>query len=270
MAKLRTIAANAFRQDISTITAPKIEFDDGRYTVRFAQTEDEIDAALRLRFEVFNLELNEGFEASYINERDEDKFDQTCHHLIVVEKESEKVIGTYRVITLEMAKSAFGFYSSGEFTLESLPPDVLSQSLEIGRACIAFEHRNKRVLFLLWRGLAMYLLARQKRYFFGCCSLSSQDFTEGTKAMRQLVRNGFLHSELKVSPRPKYTAKKEDFLTEDDGNDIKIPKLFDTYLRIGAKICGEPVIDRNFKTIDFFVIVDIQTMSKKHFKMLFC
>jgi putative hemolysin len=268
MAKLQTIAANPL--SISALSAPKIEFDEGRYAVRFAQTEEEIDAALRLRFEVFNLELNEGFEASYINERDEDKFDKTCHHLIILEKESAKVIGTYRIITLEMAKSAFGFYSSGEFTLESLPLDVLAQSLEIGRACIAREHRNKRVLFLLWRGLAMYLLAQRKRYFFGCCSLSSQDFTEGKKALRQLVGNGFLHSELRVAPRPEYKAKPEDFLTEDDGAEMKIPKLFDTYLRIGAKICGEPVIDRNFKTIDFFIVVDIQTMSEKHYKMLFC
>jgi putative hemolysin len=115
----------------------------------------------------------------------------------------------------------------------------------------------------------MYLLACRKRYFFGCCSLSSQDFTEGKKALRQLVREGFLHPELSVSPRPKFTAKAEDFLTKDDRSDIKIPKLFDTYLRVGAKICGEPVIDRNFKTIDFFVIVDIQKMSEKHFKMFF-
>src|SRR5687768_10347105 len=103
------ITTNSSRREVSAAfetpfcigDAPTAEFSEGRYVVRFARTEEEIDAALRLRFEVFNLELNEGLEASYINERDEDKFDQTCHHLIVLEKSGGAVIGTYRVRTLE-------------------------------------------------------------------------------------------------------------------------------------------------------------------------
>lgn len=263
------VTANLVSPRFSTLSAPHIEFDEDRYIVRFARTEKEIDAALRLRFEVFNLELNEGLEASFITGRDEDKFDKTCHHLIVLEKENGKVVGTYRVRTLEMAQSAFGFYSSNEFAIENFPLEVLHQSLEIGRACIAREYRNKRVLFLLWKGLARYLTESRKRYFFGCCSLSSQDFTEGQKAYRQLVRDGFLHADLHVSPRKDYLPVPDDFLTEDDGQDTKIPKLFETYLRIGAKICGEPVIDRNFKTIDFLVIVDTQNLPEKYFRMFF-
>lgn len=263
------VTANPFTSYFSATSVPLIEFDEGRYVVRFARTEEEVDAALRLRFEVFNLELNEGLEASFITGRDEDKFDKTCHHLIVLEKENEKVVGTYRVRTLEMAQSAFGFYSSTEFTIESFPLKILCQSLEIGRACIARENRNKKVLFLLWKGLAKYLTENRKRYLFGCCSIPSQDFTEGQKAYRQLVRDGFLHPDLHVSPREDYLATSDDFLTEDDGQDTKIPKLFETYLRIGAKICGEPVIDRNFKTIDFLVIVDTQNLPGKYFKMFF-
>ncbi|MEP6902260.1 MAG: GNAT family N-acyltransferase [Actinomycetota bacterium] len=250
-------------------TAPPKQFSEGRYTVRFAKNDEEIDAALRLRFEVFNLELNEGLEASFINERDEDEFDKTCHHLIVVENETEKIVGTYRVRTMEMAQSAFGFYSAGEFAVEDLPYRVLAESIETGRACIAREHRNSRVLFLLWKGLAMYMTENRKRYVFGCCSLPTQDCAEGMRAMRGLVRDGFLHEHLCVAPREDYVCRTEDFLSEDSGSDIKLPRLFDTYLRIGAKICGEPVIDRQFKTIDFFVIVDIKIMSDKYFKMFF-
>src|SRR5690348_300289 len=94
---------------LSALTrAPATEFCESLYTVRFARSEAEVDAALRLRFEVFNLELNEGLEASFITERDEDEFDKTCHHLIVVENASGRVVGTYRVRTMEMAKSAYG------------------------------------------------------------------------------------------------------------------------------------------------------------------
>ena len=249
--------------------APAKEFRENLYTVRFARSETEVDAALRLRFEVFNLELNEGLEASFINERDEDEFDKTCHHLLVIENASGKIVGTYRVRTMEMAQSAFGFYSAGEFAVEDLPYEVLAESLEIGRACIAREHRNSRVLFLLWKGLAMYMTDKRKRYLFGCCSLSTQDCAEGMRAMRQLVEGGFLHDSLRVAPREDYLCRAEDFLSEDSDEKVKIPKLFETYLRIGARICGEPVIDRQFKTIDFFVIVDIKNIPDKYFRMFF-
>lgn len=249
--------------------APVREFRENLYTVRFARREEEVDAALRLRFEVFNLELNEGLEASFINQRDEDEFDKTCHHLIVVENASGKIVGTYRVRTMEMAQSAFGFYSAGEFAVEDLPYEVLAESLETGRACIAREHRNSRVLFLLWKGLAMYMSEKRKRYVFGCCSLSTQDCAEGMRALRQLVRDGFLHANLRVAPRADYVCRAEDFLSADSGDNIKLPKLFETYLRIGAKVCGEPVIDRQFKTIDFFVIVDVKNIPGKYFKMFF-
>ncbi|MBK8809888.1 MAG: GNAT family N-acetyltransferase [Acidobacteria bacterium] len=256
-------------QTVHGIEPPPIEHSDDRYTVRFAATEAELDAALKLRFEIFNLELNEGLEASFINGRDEDRFDRTCLHLIVAENSTGRVVGTYRLRTIEMAGGAFGFYSSGEFTLEDLPYEVLADSVELGRACIAREHRNTRVLFLLWKGVADFISAARKRYAFGCCSLSSQDFTDGSKAMRQLARDGHVHPSLRVSPREEFKPRAADFLTDDDGSDIKIPKLFDTYLRIGALVCGEPLIDRGFKTIDFFIIVDTARLSEKYAGMFF-
>lgn len=242
---------------------------EDRYTVRFAETEAEIDEVLKRRFEVFNLELNEGFEASFINERDEDRFDRTCFHLIVIDNTSEEIVGTYRIRTIEMAGSAFGFYSADEFTIEKFPYEVLAESIELGRACIARDHRNSRVLFLLWKGVANFLRATRKRYLFGCCSLSSQDFTDGIKAMRQLRRDGSYHESLSVEPRDDFRHAPGDFLTEDDGSDIKIPKLFETYLRIGAQVCSEPVIDRSFKTIDFLVIVDTKNLPARYLQMFF-
>jgi putative hemolysin len=249
--------------------APAHEFRESLYTVRFARNEAETDAALKLRFEVFNLELNEGLEASFITERDEDEFDKTCHHLIVLENASGRVVGTYRVRTLEMARSAFGFYSASEFAVEDLPYEVLAQSLETGRACIAREHRNSRVLFLLWKGLAMYMHANAKRYLFGCCSLPTQDCRAGMRAHGQLIAGGFLHENLRVAPRAGYVCRAEDILNEDGGERVKLPKLFETYLRIGARVCGAPALDRQFKTIDFFVIVDVKNIPEKYHRMFF-
>lgn len=254
---------------IDTENLPHEAIAEGRYVARFAHTAEEIDAALRLRFEVFNLELNEGLESSYITERDEDEFDQTCHHLIVTEAATNNVVGTYRLRTVEMARGANGFYTETEFDLSFLPEAVLSASVEIGRACIDRDHRNSRVLFLLWKGLALYMTFKRKRFMFGCCSLMSQDCTEGKRALRQLTRDGHVHETLKVVPRAECACQPTDFLTTDSAEEIELPRLFGTYLRIGAKVCGEPTIDRQFKTIDFFVIFDKETVPDKYFEMLF-
>lgn len=248
---------------------PTEEFAEGKYIVRFAKTAEEIDAALKLRFSVFNLELNEGLESSFLTERDEDEFDATCHHLIVVECSTNHIVGTYRLRTLEMAKSAAGFYSSGEFRVESMPPEILASSLEIGRACIAREHRNSRVLFLLWKGLALYALKMKKRYLFGCCSLFTLDCSEGKRAGATLKALNALHPDLRVDAREECQCRPEDFLTPENTEPSELPRLFTTYLRIGAKVCGEPAIDREFKTIDFFVIFDIESISERYYQMFF-
>lgn len=252
------------------IAVPTFEFREARYRVRLANCAAEIDEALRLRFEVFNVELGEGLDASFITGRDEDRFDARCNHLIVLDNETDKVVGTYRLQTLESAGAVFNFYCAGEFELESLPPSVLAGSLEIGRACIAREHRSSRVLFLLWKGLVAYAAAKRKRYLFGCCSITSQDPADGLNAARQLTREDLFHPEYFVSARTEYECVAQDWADDLSGSDdYELPKLFRTYLRFGAKVCSRPAIDHDFKTIDFFVLFDLATMDDKHRRM-FC
>jgi putative hemolysin len=247
---------------------PAFEICEGRYLVRFARTTEELDAALRLRFEVFNLELGEGLNSSFRTGRDRDQFDEACDHLIVSESETDKVIGTYRMQTSEMAAAWSGFYTATEFDFSRLPPDMLNEGIELGRACIAQSHRNTQVLFLLWKGLATYVSYMRKRYLFGCCSLTSQDVNEGWRVTELLRTQGHLHPYLSVPPNPKYECEAND-LTLVDAKNVKLPRLFQTYLRYGAKVCSPPAIDRQFKTIDFLVLFDITQMSERAVQMFF-
>ncbi len=250
-----------------TLAPPSFEIREGHYLVRFARTREEIDAALRLRFEVFNLELGEGLNASYATGRDADEFDEVCHHLIVVDTENDRVVGTYRCQTGEMA-AAKGFYSAGEFDLSLLPAEVLLDAVELGRACVSQSHRNTQVLFLLWKGLAAYVVASRKRYLFGCCSLTSQDEGEGRRAFDLLKRHGHLHASYRVMPNAGFECRADSSAT-NEAAEVSIPKLFAIYLRFGARVCGPPAIDRLFKTIDFLVLFDIQEMSAQWRKALF-
>lgn len=241
---------------------------EGRYAVRFARTLDELDAVLKLRFEVFNLELGEGLATSYETGRDIDAFDAVCHHLIVIDQRTDEIVGTYRMQTWEMASRHSGFYSATIFDLDALPEEVLYNAFEVGRACVALAHRNTQVLFLLWRGMALYVNANRKRYLFGCSSLTSQDEREGRTVLAYLEDHGHLHPTLAVTPQPGYACGDET-LTPDPDVRVKLPKLFRIYLRHGAKVCGPPAIDRQFKTIDFLMLFDVEAMSERQVRTFF-
>ncbi len=247
---------------------PDLQMREGRYRVRFASDLDDLDEILKLRFEVFNLELGEGLETSFLTGRDFDEYDLACHHLMVIEEASGDVVGTYRIQTGAMAAEAKGFYSAAEFDLSHLPLELLEDSIELGRACIARSHRNTQALYLLWKGLAAYITHNHKRFLFGCCSLTSQNAREGKLMMDLLEREGHLHSDLYVPPQPGVECYPPGFEV-DEPLDVKVPKVFRTYLRIGAKVCGPPAIDRAFKTIDFFVIFDVLTLDIQARQMFF-
>jgi putative hemolysin len=248
---------------------PAGAIEQGRYRARFATTEAELDAILRLRFSVFNLELGEGLAASFLTGRDEDRFDRTCHHLLVEEVRDEAtVVGTYRMQTSEMAAAGSGFYSAGEFDLSALPEEVRRGAVEVGRACISRQHRNRQILFLLWKGLARYMVTNRKRYLFGCCSLTSQDGCEGLKALAHLEAAGQIHPAIHVPPQPGFECSCDGPLLASPGP-YELPLLFRTYLRYGAQVCGAPAIDREFRTIDFLVLFDIESLDDRTRNLFF-
>lgn len=243
---------------------PDLDHVRGRYRVRFARDARDLDTVFRMRFEVFNLELGEGLEESFETGRDTDPFDAQCQHIMVIDEESGQTIGTYRLQVAESAEAGVGFYSATEYDLSALPSEVIANSIELGRACITREHRNRTVLFLLWKGLASYVLWNRKRYFFGCSSLTSQDPLEGLRFMDQMRRTGHLHPDWLVRAQPAYACVVDDY--EPSANDAPVPTLFGTYLRYGAKVASEPALDRFFGTIDFLTILDVAAMDERTFR----
>src|SRR5438045_2364957 len=89
----------------------------GSYHLRLPSSERERMDAFRLRFLVFNLELNEGLDAAYTTGHDVDEFDAIFDHLIVEHVPTRKIVGTYRLQTAATARMHAGFYSEREFDL---------------------------------------------------------------------------------------------------------------------------------------------------------
>lgn len=235
---------------------------NNKYNVRFAKTEDDLRAAQSLRYRVFNLELGEGLASSHEDELDSDKYDSQCDHLLVVERESDKVIGTYRMQTYERARKYHGFYTENEFHIYALPEEILDNSVELGRACIAREHRNGRVLYLLWKGIAEYMKSTSKRYLFGCCSLTSTNPRDGWVVMDYLRNEGYMHNDYSLDTTSEFDCPEVE-RDEEAWKSVTLPKLFRLYMDLGAKTLSKPALDKNFKTIDFLIIVDIKKLDER-------
>lgn len=251
-------------RDVVTIgRAPSLCEVHGAYRLRFSASADDLRAVKRLRFEVFHDELHEGLATNSASGLDEDEFDAQCDHLLVERTSDAAVIGTYRLQTQEIAAAGRGFYSATEFDLSPMRATVLGAAVELGRACVAADHRNRAVLFLLWRGLAAYLLAHRKRYFFGCSSLTSQRPAEGLALALRFARDGVMWEQGVVLPRPEFACFAPP--AEIARARVKVPALFFTYLRHGAVLCGPPAIDRAFGTIDFLTLQDCAKMPQRQF-----
>ena len=156
------------------------------YGARLAGNAQEIRAAQALRFEVFNLELNEGLAESYASGLDEDPFDAVCDHLIVEHLPSRQIVGTYRLQTGLNAAAKLGYYSAQEFDFQPYEP-FRAEIIELGRACVHLQHRNLVVLGMLWKGIADYAQQHGARYLLGCSSITSQDPAVGRFGLRGIV-----------------------------------------------------------------------------------
>lgn len=225
------------------------------YSVRLAGNAADVRRAQALRFAVFNLELNEGLSESLATGLDSDPYDAVCDHLLVEHAATGEVVGTYRLQTGSSAATKLGYYSEQEFDFRPFE-SIRSELIELGRACVHQEHRNLVVLGLLWKGIADYARQRGGRYLCGCSSITSQDPAVGASAYADLYRHHLASPEWRTQPLPAFDCSLAQLAEEPP----KIPKLLRAYLSIGAKICGPPALDRQFKTIDFLTLLDLEAM----------
>jgi putative hemolysin len=225
------------------------------YATRLARNAEDIRAAQTLRFEVFNLELNEGLASSHATGLDADPFDAVCDHLLVEHVPTGHIVGTYRLQTGLNAGANLGYYCAQEFRFNVFEP-LRPQIIELGRACVHKQHRNLVVLGMLWKGIADYAKARGGRYLMGCSSITSQDPAVGASAYADLCRKHLVAPQWRTMPLPAYECS----LHHVAGEQVSIPKLLRAYMTLGAKICGPPALDQHFKTIDFLTMLDLDTL----------
>lgn len=246
----------------------------GNLEVRLARNASEIAAAQEVRFRVFYEELGaRRHDAQLLDQRDTDRFDALCDHLLVFDTaipgpDHRRIVGTYRLLRQEIAATAGGFYSNDEFELETLVARHPGQRfLELGRSCVLKEYRSKRTIEVLWQGIWAYINHFGIDVMTGCASfhgtipgahaealsyLAHYCRTDPTWDVRAVPGRYF---PMDLMPREAVSARSAI---------AALPPLIKGYLRIGAKIGDGCVIDHDFATTDVFIVMPVAEIGARY------
>ena len=230
----------------------------GKLVLSMASTPEELREVQRLRYKVFIETMG---LSSLVREDglDSDEFDEHCDHLIVRDRNTLKVVGTYRLLSASRARKIGRVYSEGEFDLGRLN-NLRNRMVEAGRACIHPDYRGGSVIMLLWSGLAEYMRRENCDYLAGCASISLADGGHNAVAVFQsLIGQHMAPSEYRVTPHLPFPFSKLEAAQKP-----QIPPLLKGYLRSGAWICGEPAWDPDFESADLFLLLPLANLDGRY------
>jgi putative hemolysin len=246
----------------------------GNLGVRLARTEAEIDAAQRLRYQIFYNEMAARPTPEMAARcRDFDRFDDVCDHLLVIDHDRgdgpEGVVGTFRLFRRAAASLAGGFYSASEYDigpLEAYPGEIL----ELGRSCVDVAYRTRgSTMQLLWRGIAAYVWQRGIALMFGCGSLPGTDPKALALPLSYLYFNHLAPDALRPTALPALYADMRLMAPEEIDKRAalgQLPPLIKGYLRLGGFVGDGAVIDHQFNTTDVCIVVKTDLVTEKYYR----
>lgn len=245
-----------------------ISIDRGDYILKTATTPAEVIKAARLRYLVFSSHLP---NKKNLWQVELDDYDKCADHLIVIHKPTKKIVGTYRLLCSKVTQK---FYSETEFDMTALK-NHSEVKVELGRACIHPKFRNQLMIPLLWKGIVQYAKSWNASFLFGCSSIFMDEFDDVSNLSKYLLKEHGAAPEFRVYPRKLPPLNHQSHLgvsteatelSEDELLQIKIkvPPLLKSYFNAGAKICGLPSWDPEFKCIDYFTLFDLRSMDAKY------
>ncbi len=243
----------------------RFSFENKRYLVKMAENGEDLRAVLALRHAVFYEEL---LHKRHPLGLDFDRFDLQCDHLMLVEKESGRCIGTYRFNCSLFTRD---FYTATEFDIREIL-QLPGVKVELGRACVHADHRNGGAILMLWRGISTYAGHVGACWLFGCSSIKTMDMDDlvalhgyfssyhaGTGVVRARPHRNF---------RIRQFSDYYRFISSIGGIDTEratalVPPLLKAYLKAGAVVLGEPILDHHFKCADFLTLLDMERLNQQ-------
>ncbi len=225
--------------------------------------QEALREAQSLRFNVFSGEFDAKLKGAELG-LDMDDYDAHCRHIGVRDLSTGELVATTRLLDHTAAHSLGRFYSEEEFSLHGLG-GLQGPILEIGRTCVAPDYRNGGTIAVLWGELAEVLNEGGYSYLMGCASIPMQDGGVQARAIMQRLRERYLCTEhLRAEPK-----KPLPELDVPHNVIAEMPPLLKAYMRLGAKVCGEPCWDEEFQVADVFILLKRENLCPRyarHFK----
>ncbi len=236
------------------------------FEVRLARTPQDLQAAQRLRYDVFVTELGGGGALVDHDARlERDHLDPYFDHLLLSDRRSGEVVGVYRLMQVENAARAGGFYSAAEYDLAPLQASG-RRILELGRSCLHPDYRGGIAMHTLWSALARYVAEHGVEILFGVASF------HGTEIGRLAQPLSLLHHRHLAPPALRVRALETSFQRMDLIDEalldrraamMQVPSLIKAYLRLGGCVGEGAFVDHDFNTVDVCLIMDTAQLSAR-------
>jgi putative hemolysin len=250
----------------------------GPLEISLARNKEDIKGVQKLRYEVF---YKHGVAVadvlSRLTQRDQDDFDSICDHLMVVDRSGLQslsgelpVVGTYRLLSQEVAERHRGFYSAGEFDISGLLKRHAGQRfLELGRACVLPTYRSRRAIELLWHGVWRYIREHRIDVMIGCASFEETNSELLARPLSLLHHFALAPEPWRASAHP--SQRVEMNMMGRNEIDIRcawreLPPLIKGYLRAGAYVGDGAVIDPRFGTIDVLIVLPVAAINPRYIR----
>ncbi|WP_170455245.1 GNAT family N-acetyltransferase [Ruegeria arenilitoris] len=236
------------------------------FTVKLAETDEELRAAQRLRYDVFVRELGGGGEmVDHAEGLERDQFDPYFDHMLAYDDATGEVVGVYRLLPGDRVAEVGRFYSEDEYDLTVLKNSG-RKLLELGRSCLHPDYRGGTAMYHLWNGLAKYVSEREIEVLFGVASFHGTDVKHLAQPMSMLHHNHLAPPELRVRAQPDVYQNMN--LVPKDALDrrsamLQVPALIKAYLRLGGFVGEGAFIDHAFNTTDVCLILDTTRMNER-------
>lgn len=241
----------------------------------------------RLR-EVTFREVGEGTNESI----DIDKFDQYYDHMFLWDDEAKQIAGAYRMGLGSQIFAKYGidgFYLQDLFRFEPELYDMMSKSIEMGRAFIVKDYQQKPMpLFLLWKGIVHTTLRYpEHKFLIGGVSISNQ-FSDFSKSlMIEFMKSNYYDPYVAqyVHPKKEFKVKlkdaDKDFIfneTEADLNkfdkiideiepgNLRLPVLIKKYIKQNARVIAfnvDPMFNNAVDGLMYIRIADLPESTVK-------
>ena len=226
---------------------------------------------------------------------DTDAYDEYYKHLILWDKQKNKVVGAYRLgygKEILEKRGVKGLYTRSLFDYEPEFHHVLKQSIELGRSFVSVEYQKEALpLMLLIKGLLYSVLnVPDVKYLIGPVSISAWypkfyqsliiEYLRNNHSVEKMEkmmkpRNPFFTDFHRSNPKYLLGAAKADSIEKFDrymlklsDGEYRLPTLVKKYLKINARIVNFNV-DPDFNyCVDGLVVMDLNKVPKQEILLL--